>query len=51
MTKVSVVLFYKRIFTVGRTTIATNILLVLISLYIVVTFFVSTVRKGFMSTS
>ncbi|KAI1407125.1 hypothetical protein F5Y13DRAFT_175585, partial [Hypoxylon sp. FL1857] len=38
-TKISVVLFYKRIFTLGRTTIVMNALLWIISLFLLVTFF------------
>jgi hypothetical protein len=40
LTKVSVVFFYRRIFTVGYMVITTNLLLVAIALFILVSFFV-----------
>ncbi|KAI0199450.1 hypothetical protein F4808DRAFT_212108 [Astrocystis sublimbata] len=39
LTKISTVLLYRRIFTVGRTRIATVVLLVLISVFVAVSFF------------
>ncbi|KAI8944218.1 hypothetical protein F4801DRAFT_585661 [Xylaria longipes] len=39
LTKISTVLLYRRIFTIGRTRIATVVLLVLISVFVIVSFF------------
>jgi hypothetical protein len=41
LTKISVVLFCKRIFTIGGTQTATNVLLVIISIFVIVSFLVS----------
>jgi hypothetical protein len=41
LTKVSVVLFHKRIFVIGKTVLFTNIVLVVISIFMIVSVFVS----------
>lgn len=50
LTKISVVLFYKRIFTTRRFVLAANIVLVTITLFILISFFVSFAYKWFIAS-